>query len=75
MLNEVAAKTYSTKQAEAMLQTLGLPEELAQKLLADAADGSLSPEAQTQLSESYASHVSPGWRLVLEAGDPWTNYP
>ena len=75
VLDEVAANKYSPKQAEAMLQALGLPEELAQKLLTDAADGSLSPEAKLQLSESYASHVSPGWRLVLEAGNPWENYP
>ena len=68
VLDQVKSKEISAKQAEAMLETLGLPPDRVQKLLGDVGDdGQLTPANLQSLAENEALRISTGWRLVVEA--------
>lgn len=74
ILDQVKSEGMTIGHAKIQLGLLGLAPDKIDALLADIADGSLTPENQQSLSETYAAHVSPHWRLVLEA-EAFRDYP
>lgn len=74
ILDSVKSEGMTEGHAKIQLGLLGLAPDKVDALLADIADGELTPENQQSLSETYAAHVSPHWRLVMEAG-AFRDYP
>lgn len=74
ILDQVKSEGMTEGHAKIQLGLLGLSPEKIDALLADIADGTLTPENQQALSENYAAHVSPHWRLVMEA-EAFRDYP
>lgn len=73
VLDGLQAKTMNAVHAKLQLGLLGLNPERIDALIADLMDdGQLSAANTADLAETEAAHVSPHWRLVREAGTPFS---
>ena len=73
VLDGMAAGTMTPVHAKLQLGLLGLNPDRVDALIADLQDdGKLDAANTADLAETEAAHVSPHWRLVREAGTPFS---